>query len=320
MYKPLVTIVIPVYDGSNYLEESIHAALNQTYENIEIIVVNDGSNDNDASERIALSFGDKIIYYDKENGGVSSALNVAISHMKGEWFSWLSHDDLYKPEKIQRQIEFLNTLLEANQCIDLHRTVVYCANETIDINGKVIKKKRFAIPIHMNQLDMILENMKNYRIGGCAVLIPRHSFTDVGLFNEEIRTASDKQYWYRMLFKNYQFYFLNERLVQNRAHRKQVGKVNVDLFLKESNYINKWIVDQLWEIEHYRNWWNFWKLGCYLEKRFLKEGSQQAFDYARKLMNPFIFKVLYPEFVLYYRMTGIIRNTIRFVYRKLRVK
>ena len=103
--KPLVSIIIPVYNGGNYLSEAIDSALNQTYENIEIIVVNDGSQDDLKTEQIALSYGERITYVSKENGGSSSALNVGIRTMKGEYFSWLSHDDLYLPEKIEKQVE-----------------------------------------------------------------------------------------------------------------------------------------------------------------------------------------------------------------------
>ena len=104
---PLVSIVIPVYNGSNYMREAIDSALAQTYSNIEIIVVNDGSNDGGATRDIALSYGDKIRYFEKENGGVSTALNLAIKNMRGQYFSWLSHDDVYLPEKVQTEIDAL---------------------------------------------------------------------------------------------------------------------------------------------------------------------------------------------------------------------
>ena len=104
---PLVSIVIPVYNGSNYLREAIDSALAQTYSNIEVIVVNDGSNDDGATWKIAHSYGDKIRYFEKENGGVSTALNFGIANMRGKYFSWLSHDDLYYPNKIQVQIDAL---------------------------------------------------------------------------------------------------------------------------------------------------------------------------------------------------------------------
>ena len=103
--NPKVSIIIPVYNGSNFLSEAINSALSQTYQNIEIIVINDGSCDNGATEKIALSYGDKIKYISKENGGVSSALNTGIKAASGEWISWLSHDDIYSPDKIEEQIK-----------------------------------------------------------------------------------------------------------------------------------------------------------------------------------------------------------------------
>ena len=83
IFNPLVSIVIPVYNGANYVSEAIESALKQTYKNIEIIVVNDGSTDN--TEKIVKKYGDKIRYFYKENGGVASALNLGIKNMKGEY-------------------------------------------------------------------------------------------------------------------------------------------------------------------------------------------------------------------------------------------
>ena len=80
MLNPKISIIIPAYNASNYLEEAIDSALSQTYQNIEIIVVNDGSEDGGATERIALSYGDRIRYFFKKNGGSSSALNVGIAN------------------------------------------------------------------------------------------------------------------------------------------------------------------------------------------------------------------------------------------------
>ena len=105
---PLVSIIIPVYNGSNYMREALDSALAQTYSNIEILVVNDGSNDGGKTRDIALSYGDRIRYLEQEkNGGVSTVLNMGIRAMRGEYFSWLSHDDVYYPEKIQAEIDAL---------------------------------------------------------------------------------------------------------------------------------------------------------------------------------------------------------------------
>ena len=125
-FQPLVSIVIPVYNGSNYMREAIDSALAQSYERVEVIVVNDGSTDD--TEQIALSYGERIRYFRKENGGVSSALNLGIKEMKGEYFSWLSHDDLYTPDKIEVQIDALRGLEEKN-------ALVLCKAEFINKNS-----------------------------------------------------------------------------------------------------------------------------------------------------------------------------------------
>ena len=104
MKKAKVSLIIPVYNGEDYVEEAINSALNQTYENLEIIVVNDGSKDK--TEQICLKYKDKIRYYAKENGGVATALNLALEKMTGEYFSWLSHDDLYYPNKIEEEMKY----------------------------------------------------------------------------------------------------------------------------------------------------------------------------------------------------------------------
>ena len=110
MFKPKVSIVIPVYNGSNYLWEALESAINQIYDNIEIIVVNDGSNDWWKTKQVAMKYKDKIRYFEKENWWVASALNFWIRKMEWEYFSWLSHDDMYYPNKIEEQIKFLEKL------------------------------------------------------------------------------------------------------------------------------------------------------------------------------------------------------------------
>ena len=80
-FHPKISIVIPVYNGADFVAEAIDSALNQTYDNVEIIVVNDGSKDN--TEEVVKRYGDKVRYFAKPNGGVSSALNLGIAEMTG---------------------------------------------------------------------------------------------------------------------------------------------------------------------------------------------------------------------------------------------
>lgn len=78
-----VSIIIPVYNGGNYLRNAIDSALSQTYKNCEIIVVNDGSTDGGETAAIAKSYGNKIRYFEKKNGGVGTAVNLGIAEMTG---------------------------------------------------------------------------------------------------------------------------------------------------------------------------------------------------------------------------------------------
>jgi glycosyltransferase involved in cell wall biosynthesis len=145
LFNPKVSIVIPVYNnGSNYLREAIDSALFQTYKNIEVIVVNGGSTDGGKTDRICKSYGNKIRYYVKENGGIATALNMGIEKMKGEYFSWLSHDDVYYPEKVQKQIEVLSGFEDKE-------TVIYSdftGNEG-DLSKSKVKLSRVSICLNL---------------------------------------------------------------------------------------------------------------------------------------------------------------------------
>ena len=105
--NPKVSIVIPVYNGANYVANAIDSALSQTYENAEVIVVNDGSNDNGATAEICLGYGNQIVYIEQSNKGVAGAMNTAFEHLTGDLFCWLSHDDEHLPQKTKKQVEFL---------------------------------------------------------------------------------------------------------------------------------------------------------------------------------------------------------------------
>lgn len=217
MKLPLVSIIIPVYNGSKYLSEAIDSAIGQTYKNIEIIVVNDGSNDNGKTEGIAKSYGDKIRYFSKPNGGVSSALNYAIKMSKGEYISWVSHDDLIYPNKIEAQIEYLknNKLLNKN-------VILYSDHSLINKDGKLIE-------ICQKQFDEFGEKSEyallHGKINGITMLIPKKAYDDCGLFNETLVAVQDYEMWKRM-FKKYEIIHLPLVLSASRYHSKQVTNVS----------------------------------------------------------------------------------------------
>lgn len=237
-WRAKVSIIIPVYNGANYLKEAIESALLQTYQNIEIIVINDGSNDNGATEAIALSFGDRIRYFSKPNGGVASALNVGISKMTGDYFSWLSHDDLYVKDKIELQIKTLSK-------INNDKVVIYSNYSifTTDPNKDMLQTMK-GVPPSEFRYWLTFEN----RLHGCTLLIPKSAFEEWGFFDENLCTTQDYDLWFRIA-QSYQFIHLPENLVKSRSHSEQGSIKMKDIALKECNDLLSYFVKQLSTVE-----------------------------------------------------------------------
>ena len=222
---PLVSIVIPVYNGANYLREAIDSALAQTYSNIEIIVVNDGSNDGGATRKIAKSYGDKIRYFEKTNGGVSTALNMGIKNMYGEYFSWLSHDDLYYPDKIQAQIDALR------QAGDMSK-IVYSNWSRKEMPKGTVTEYNGAQMYRQNFLETGAFTTIFGLVSGCSLLIPKIYFDAYGGFDETFRCVQDYKKWFE-LFRGKRLIYIRKSLIISRSHPQQTthslsGLMNVE--------------------------------------------------------------------------------------------
>ena len=211
-----VSIIIPVYNGSNYVNLAIDSALRQTYKNIEIIVVNDGSKDN--TLKILKQYGDKIKLIDKENGGVSTALNLGIKNMTGDYFSWLSHDDLYYPEKIEREVNYLieNNLVGT-------KTILYSNFDYNDKWGNHIHTCKYNT-IELNRESAL--PLQKAAISGLTLLIPKQAFIDAGDFDVNLRVCQDYKLWFEMYKKGYKFIHLEDVLTVTRIHDLSVSNTS----------------------------------------------------------------------------------------------
>lgn len=227
MRSDLVSVVIPAYNASNYLAEAIDSALAQTYKNIEIVVINDGSFDGGKTREVALSYGDKIRYFEKENGGCASALNYGMRVMQGEWFSWLSHDDLYCPEKIEKMLG----AIDQNGLSD--DTVLVC--DTILVNGEGEE-----VPCPFRQTRGLLsperafhETLNIKTFNGCGMLIPKKVIDETGEFITEYKHLLDREYWMRIAIKRHPFFVIGQSLVKSRVHNAQITVKQRDLLFGE---------------------------------------------------------------------------------------
>lgn len=232
--QPLVSIIIPVYNGANYLGEAIESALAQTYKNIEVLVVNDGSADGGATEKIVKSYGDRIRYFYKENGGVASALNLGIQEMTGEYFSWLSHDDVYYPDKIEVQMSFLSKK-------DFRTIILYSDFDIIDENSRILEtQKKGGFKPDLFCIALIISNP----LHGCDALVPKKSFEQVGGFNEQLLTTNDYDMWFK-LASNYEFHHISQPLIKVRRHKECDSIVKRKLQLIEIDKLNFHMLDKV---------------------------------------------------------------------------
>lgn len=201
---------MPVFNGGHYFQAALESALAQDYPNLEILVVNDGSTDAGETERIALAQGDRIRYFHQENRGVAGAMNTALAHMTGDYFAWLSHDDLHLPHKTASQMDYLRRLGRPDACL-------FADFDLIGPQDEFIASVRLPVErIHHNPRLPLYNGM----INGCTLLIPTAFLREFGPFDETLRCTQDYDLWNRILARH-EFFHQPEVLVRYRIHPGQ---------------------------------------------------------------------------------------------------
>jgi len=223
-----ISVIIPVYNGSNFLSGAIDSVLNQTYENIEIIVINDGSDDCGATKKVCEQYSEHILYLEQKNEGVAGALNTALEFASGDFFCWLSHDDEFLPEKTEKQIAFLKKF----QRNDL---IVFSNYFLMDVNGKVWHESNLDIDLLRNKPGIaLLRGMVN----GCSLMIPMELLRKHLPFNTSLRFTQDYEMWDR-LRQDAEFILMPETLIRYRIHQEQDTDVTNPKVIEENNTL--WI-------------------------------------------------------------------------------
>lgn len=241
--NPKVSVIIPVYNGTNYMQAAIDSALAQTYDNIEVIVVNDGSSDGGRTDLTARQYGDRIRYICKENGGVASALNAGIVEAQGDYISWLSHDDVYLPQKIEKQV---NALRKAG------RPAVVVSNvRSIDDKGRILRDQILPERISLS-VKCFLALEAEVGINGCSLLCPIEGLKKSGGFRTDLKTTQDYDMWFK-LADEYEFIYVRDVLVLSRQHDAQDSRQKGDICLRESDELHARFVRNLSpdEIDHF---------------------------------------------------------------------
>lgn len=208
----LVSVIIPTYNRSDFLEKTILSVVNQTYKNIEIIVVDDGSNDNYAQE--ICSKYKKCIYLRKKNGGVSSARNYGIKKATGIYIAFLDDDDLWIETKLEEQVK----ILDNNSDIDCVHGPVAVIDENDNKTGVIYGASQNKI--HKRSGYVFWSALGVWLVKASTPIIRNKVFKKEMFFDEELEVGEDTDFYQRMFYKH-KVKYLSKVLTYYRVHSKE---------------------------------------------------------------------------------------------------
>ncbi|MCX8124376.1 MAG: glycosyltransferase [Spirochaetes bacterium] len=206
---PFFSVVIPTYNRAHCITRALDSVLCQIFTDFECIVVDDGSMDN--TSRLLSPYEKKIQYCYIQHSGVSKARNVGITNAKGEWIAFLDSDDVWLPEKLALQYEFI----QAHPNVMIHQT-----------DEVWIRKGRRVNPMkkHQKKEGYIFEDcLYMCKVSPSAVVVHRSVFEKVGLFDELLPVCEDYDLWLRVAWQYY-IGFINKKLiVKYGGHNDQLS-------------------------------------------------------------------------------------------------
>ncbi len=193
------SVIIPLYNKQDYIENTVSSILKQTFTDFEIIIVNDGSTD--ASLERVMHFSDnRIRIFTTENQGVSAARNVAIRHASGMYFAFMDADDYWYPQHLEKLHETIITLN--------HLSVFTTLLEVETANGIYPAHYSNLPDTIMAEVDLFKTSMAHVLLSAYTTAIHKSVFTTVGPFNETLSNGEDTEYWFRIGF-NYKIGLYN---------------------------------------------------------------------------------------------------------------
>ncbi len=205
MNPPLISCIVPVFNGERYLGETLDSILAQTYRPLEIIVADDGSTDGTAA--VVAAYGDQVRYLRQENAGPAAARNLGLSGARGEFVAFLDADDLWHPEKLSRQLARFEARFELDLCVTHVRN--FCSPELNDIAAAHQDHPRLnkAVPGYVTQ----------------TLLAPGTLFHIIGKFDSALRHSSETDWFLRAAERGAVMELLPDTLVYRRLHRENLS-------------------------------------------------------------------------------------------------
>ncbi|MCM2284780.1 MAG: glycosyltransferase [Desulfobacula sp.] len=213
---PTFSIIVPTYNQAKYIGAALDSILAQSYSGWEAIVINDGSTDDTAViiENYAAR-DSRIRVFHQANGGVAAALNRGLSEARGTWINWLSSDDMFEPNKLQVNYNWIKRYPECNFFFS-YFSILW------ESTGKLTKHDLWG-PLPKPEYQILTLFYRNY-LSGITICIRRKSWEKVGQFDIILRYGQDYDQWLRLLRHN-RAIFIPEWLVINRNHAEQGSEV-----------------------------------------------------------------------------------------------
>ena len=206
---PLVSVVIPVYNGEAFILECLRSVAAQTYPKLQIIVVDDGSTDRTAELVRQSGMNTELVSQDHKN--LPSARNTGIRHATGDFIALLDSDDLWHPDKIEAQVSMMMENPEAG--------LIFTDTEKIFPSGKTRRQKdKKQLSKKINQQDPFPVLIKKNVIVPSSVLIRTSVFEKIGYFDEALNSCEDWEFWLRFPVHHLPIFFLDRVLTKYRFH------------------------------------------------------------------------------------------------------
>lgn len=207
--KNLVSVVVPCYNYAKFLTETVESILAQTYHNWECIIVDDGSTDNTKEVAHGLMAKDnRIKYIYQNNAGLSAARNTGIINAKGEFIQLLDADDIVLAKKLELHTDYLNN--NPNIGIVYSGSKRFITSDKIDINNAKAEMAQNWMPRIYGEGKLVLRYLIHYNIMVVnSALVRKRVFQKVGLFNTELKSVEDFEFWIRCAANDIEFGFID---------------------------------------------------------------------------------------------------------------
>jgi len=237
---------MPAYNAEQYIQQSIESVINQTYQNWELLIINDGSAD--GTKQIADSYSaidNRIFVINQENKRLGAARNAGIKAAKGEWLAFLDSDDLWHPDKLEKQIAYY----EQNTNID----IIYTAGWTFNNNDLTVLKP-YIIQIGIcNAKQMYNLQYEGNCIPVLSVIIKKNVVTKTGFQGEDLSIAGceDWDYWMRAAKAGATFYGMEDKLFYYRRHDSNMSSDITKMGIAELSVLLKNFDPKLISTNHF---------------------------------------------------------------------